>query len=65
MRLRHGIAHLPSALQIDLQQHRHAEGEVRFHRAARGAVEVAGELGPLQQAAAVFRRSNSVRSTKW
>ena len=44
-------AHLPGALQVDLQQHRAPGGEVVEHRLPRRAVEVAGELGPLEQAA--------------
>src|SRR6266545_1659404 len=48
-RVGHGLADLAGALQVDLQQGRQAPAEPLLDRGARGAVEVAGELGPFQQ----------------
>ena len=50
-RLRHRRADLARALQVDLEQYGHSGGEALQHRLARGAVAVAGELGPLEQLA--------------
>jgi hypothetical protein len=47
------------------RQRRIAERELALDRRAGGSVEVAGELGPLEQLAAGAMSRNSFRSTKW
>src|SRR3954449_7217947 len=49
--VRHELPHLPRALHLDLQEHGVAGGEAVLHRAARGAVPVAGVLRVLEQLA--------------
>ncbi len=49
-RRRKALTHLAGPLQFDLQQHRSARGQLALHRLARRAIEIAGELSPLQQA---------------
>jgi hypothetical protein len=44
---------LAGALQVDLEHHGAAGSQVVEHRLARGAVEVPGELRPLEQAPAL------------
>ena len=68
-RLGHRLADLPGALQVDLEQHGSPAARRSSTGAARGAVAVAGELGPLEQLAVrdqlvelvVGRRSGSAR----
>ncbi len=65
LRLGHRRADLPRALQVDLEQDRPAGGEVVEHRLPRRAVEVAGELGPLEEAVLGHKLLERSRLTKW
>jgi len=48
---REGATHLPGPLQFDLEQDGSAGGQMLLHGLSWGAVEIARELGPFQEAA--------------